>query len=315
MSASPANDASKVIESAWHDQAVWSAVAGAINDSIRRWRKTAAIGAVLGVLCTALAGSLANQALRMPLTVLGVLLLAVVPYVQRIKVTPEQTRAWTRARNVSELLKEAIYRHLMGLTPVDPVPEGATPLDPRSPVALLRRCRNIRAEVGDLATLAAATQVAPRERPVALTLDGYIDARVNQQIEHYYYPRARENAQAAQMLRSAEFALGLLAVALGALSGSDELMKSLPALSSLAPWVGVVTTAGGAVTAHLAASRYDHSAATFFATGERLRGLRDEWLAAPAPDDATRVAQFVDDIERAISAENEAWVTDWNKSP
>ena len=312
-------DTAKLVESAWQDQATWSAVANGLTASIKRWRKIAAIGAVAGVLVTVLASTLTGDHQhtgRTALGVLGVLLLAVVPYVQSTQLTPARLSTWTRARNVSELLKESIFRFMMGALPAeptaDPATHGATAPDPGNPAALLRRCRSIRQEVQDLAGLAAAITVAKPDKPNSLTIDGYLKHRIDKQVD-YYSKNSTSAALAARKLRQGEFLLGLLAVVLAALSTTD-LTQQLPLLSSLAPWVGVVTTAGGAVSAHLAASKQEHTAMLYFATGTRLRSIRDEWLCDAAHDAPEQVRRLVDDIERAISSETEAWVADWNKA-
>lgn len=311
----PSADTAKLVESAWLDQATWSAVANELTASIKRWRKLAAIGGVAGVFFTVLASTLTGehqQTGRTALSVLGVLLLAVVPYVQSIQLTPARISTWTRARNVSELLKESIFRFMMGALPAEQVADGAAPPDPANPAALLRRCRSIRQEVQDLAGLAAAITVAKPDKPSSLTIDGYLVNRIGKQVD-YYSKNSTSAALAARKLRQGEFLLGLLAVVLAALSGTD-LTQQLPMLSSLAPWVGVVTTAGGAVSAHLAASKQEHTAMLYFATGTRLRSIRDEWLCDAAHDEPEQVRRLVDDIERAISSETEAWVADWNKA-
>ena len=313
------SDTAKLVESAWQDQATWSAVANELAASIRRWRKIAAIGGVAGVFVTVLASTLSGehqQTGRNTLSMLGVLLLAVVPYVQSIQLTPARISTWTRARNVSELLKESIFRFMMGALPAeptaDPATDGATPPDPSNPAALLRRCRGIRQEVQDLAGLAAAISVAKPDKPSSLTIDGYLLERIGKQVD-YYAKNSTSAALAARKLRQGEFLLGVLAVVLAALPGTD-LTQQLPMLSSLAPWVGVVTTAGGAVSAHLAAGKQEHTAMLYFATGARLRSIRDEWLCDAAHDQPEQVRRLVDDIERAISSETEAWVADWNKA-
>ena len=78
--------------------------------------------------------------------------------------------------------------------------------------------------------------------------------------------------------------------------------------------MAVATTATAAVTTHLAASRFDHQAITYFGTANRLVGLRDAWLADPDRLDPARVAKFVDDCENAISSENEAWLVEWTRA-
>jgi hypothetical protein len=298
--ASPSGTLS-VVESAWRDEAIWSETANQLKAGLSSWRYRAAIAGVLGAILETLSGTLSAlngwQWAAPPLALVGAVILAVVPYVVRTKTSREQIAAWVRARSASEALKEAIYRYLFGAPPFAPEP---------APAALLARCQAVKERVQDLGALAATVDPPRKERPLTLTPESYAGTRINGQIDGYYRPQARKNARAAKRLHDLEFILGLVAVALGAASG-------LQWLSGLAPWVAVVTTAGGAVTAHLAASRYDHQAMTYFATAERLTGLRDEWLAAADRLTSARVAKFVDDCEHAISTENEAWLADWTR--
>jgi hypothetical protein len=126
----------------------------------------------------------------------------------------------------------------------------------------------------------------------------------------WIFPNGRENAVRAKRLADWAFYLGLLAVVTGA-AASAAAATGLQWLSYIGPWVAVVTSAGAAVTAHLAASRYDHAAMTYFATADRLTGLRDAWRADPGRLETARVANFVDDCENAISTGNEAWLAEW----
>ena len=82
-------------------------------------------------------------------------------------------------------------------------------------------------------------------------------------------------------------------------------------LSVLGPWVAVITTATAAVTAHLAASHYDHEAIIYFATADRLSNLRNRWLSDQNRMDHACIARFVDECETAISTQNEAWIAKW----
>jgi hypothetical protein len=86
-------------------------------------------------------------------------------------------------------------------------------------------------------------------------------------------------------------------------------------LSTIGPWIAVVTTAGTAITAHLAASRYDHQAMIYLLTADRLEGLRDEWIVNPNKHDSAVIANFVDNCEHAISTENESWLAEWMREP
>lgn len=319
-SATAPTDPSQVVQSAWQDQDLWSTVATRLGDSIRRWRVVAAVAAVLGLFLTVLAGVLGEAALggrRGLVATAGVLLLALVPYVRQKMLAPERLQAWVRARNVSELLKEAIYRHLMGALPAE---DGADPAaDPAHPGALARRCRAVKQTAADLAGQAAATTPERRSRPSTLTLDEYVAQRVDGQIG-WYKTKGEQAGQTARRLHAAEFLLGLAAVGLGALSGQQVPADAGPAAQQMhtlgwaVPWLTLVAAAASAVTAHIAAARLDELANRYYATYDLLKGLRDEWLLRPehrAPEQARR---FVDEVERAISSENGAWVSDWNKA-
>jgi hypothetical protein len=298
-----------MVESVWRDQGIWSATAGRLKADLTKWRSLAAVAGVIGAVLTTLAGILTGMgqgswAVRAVLALMGAIVLAVVPYVSRTKTSKDRVRDWVRARSASEALKEAIYRYLVGAPPFRPNP---------APAVLIKRAQEIKAKVQDMSGYAAGIDAATRtDRPLQLSVDGYVDQRVNDQIERYYRPKGRESALAAKRLHGWEFGLGLLAVILAA-AASAATATRLQWLASISPWVAVVTTAGAAVTAHVAASRYDQAAMTYFATADRLVALRDEWCVDLNRLDLPRVAKFIDDCEHAISTENEAWMIDWTR--
>ena len=315
MTDKASGDQEKLVASAWQDQALWSAVANELGNSVRRWRVGAAVAAVAGLFFAVLAGTLVSadwQDRRGQITLVGVLLLALVPYVRQKMLAPERLQAWVRARNVSELLKEAIYRHLMGASAAS---DGVAP-EGRATAAgsLSRRCSEIKQAAADLARLAAAVTPAQRERKLRLTLADYLEERVEGQI-HYYKKGGEQAGKTARRLHAAEFALGLAAVGLGALSGlNEQVTAQAGSVDALMPWLTLVATAATAITAHLAAARHDELASRYFATYDLIKSQRDEWLQRPGHEAADQVRSFVDQIERTISSENGAWVSDWNKA-
>ncbi len=299
-------DARRIVASAWQDQAVWSETANRLKAELTRWRVWAAIAGVSGAFLATLAGTLGALGgpwswLRAAVALASAVILAVVPYVLRTKVSKDQVRDWVRARSTSEALKEEIYRYLVGATPY-----GRNP----APAALVGRCQAAKDKVRDLSARAAGVEPAKKDRPLELDPAGYVEQRLEAQIGSYYQPQGKRTALRAKRLHDLEFGLGLLAVVLGAMA-SAVAATGVEWLSHLSPWVAVVTTAGAAVTAHLAAAGYDHAAMTYYATADRLAGLRDEWRADPNPLDPARVAKLVDDCENAISTENEAWLAEW----
>jgi hypothetical protein len=311
MSDLPANvNGKQIVESAWRDQAIWSEVANRLKASLFKWRYRASVAGVLGAFLETLAASLAKLDarwwwLRASVALAGAVALAVVPYVAKTKVSKERVSDWVRARSVSEGLKDLIYRYLLGAPPF-----GTEP----SVEDFIQRRQRLKNRVEDLNIHAASIDPPTRARPVTLSVEEYVQGRLNGQIEGYYRPKGRQKALAAEKLHDLEFWLGFLAVIMGA-AACAAAATGVTSLSVFGPWVAVVTTASAAVTAHLAASRYDHEAIIYFGTADRLADLRDTWLAHPNRMDAACVAKFVDDCEQAISTENEGWLAKWTRDP
>jgi len=304
----PADADAQLIRSAWLDQATWSATAGNLKAGLGQWRARAAVAGVAGALLETLAATLPDVAeLRWPravIALLGAVVLATVPYILRTKVTRVGIAEWVRARSVSEALKEEIYRFMLRVPPY---------ADPDARASFVANVQAEKDKVQDLNRHAAAVEPPRKERPTALDIEGYVEQRVRDQIERYYRPKAKEYALTAGRLRDVEFGLGMLAVIMGA-AASAASATGLVALTPIGAWVAVVTTAGAAVTAHIAAAGYDRQSITFFATAGRLAGARNLWRADPNRLQPARVAQFVDECEAAISSENEAWLAAWTES-
>jgi hypothetical protein len=303
-------DAEKVVETAWRDQAIWSEAANQLKKDLTWWRNFAAVAGVSGAILETLAAALTGHVgggrwLPASMALVGAIILSIVPYVMKTKTSRDQVRDWVRARSASESLKEIIYRYLVG---VPPFVLGSTP------AALINRCREVKEKVGDLSIHTASVEPLPKKRPHSLTIEDYIEKRIDDQIDNFYRPKGRENALAAKKLHDLEFGLGLLAVIMSTAAGAAA-ATGVSELSAIGPWVAVVTTAGGAITAHLAASRHDHQAMTYLLTADRLEGLRDEWLANTNRHDPTIIANFVDNCEHAISTENESWLAEWTQEP
>jgi len=297
----------RIVESAWRDQARWSKAAGGLKAGLGRWRLIAAVGGVVGALLTTLAAALPNEidfeSARRGLALLGALVLGIVAVILRTQVSQERIQAWVRARSASEALKEEIYRFLVGATPYGP--NRSTALFESRRLEQKDKVKDLNLEV------AAVTPSQVTNRPLqALTIDDYIDQRVMGQVERYYQPKATENAKTAKRLRNLEFVLLLVAAAFGVLAAGTV---GAAGLSGLGSWVAVLTTAGAAVTAFLAAGRYDLQAITYYGTADRLIALRNGFLSNHDQSDPARISMFVDDVENAISSENEAWLVGWSR--
>src|SRR5688572_29752548 len=105
-----------IVESAWRQQALWSATASRLKRSIARWRGTvlslSLTGAVLETFAAQIDARVGNV-----LAYAGAVALALVPIIVARKLGREQMTAWIRARSASEGLKKAVYHFLMKIPP------------------------------------------------------------------------------------------------------------------------------------------------------------------------------------------------------
>jgi hypothetical protein len=79
-----------------------------------------------------------------------------------------------------------------------------------------------------------------------------------------------------------------------------------------AAWVPVITVVAGALTAHIAAERYEQNTLSYFATAQKLAGLRERWRSHAGKQ--IDPSAFVVECENAISSENQEWMADWLRS-
>lgn len=312
-------DPAQVVRSAWADQALWSAVATRLSNSIRSWRKRAAVAGVAGLFCSLLATTMAsNTDGQRVVATLGVLLLAVVPVLQQRLLSADRVLAWTRSRLVAEQLQSAIYRHLMGVLAPMPNDDGSPATDPDGPGNLVRHCRAIKRDAADLALLAATTAPVAPDKPgkTVMTIQDYLADRLDDQIG-WYRGKAMTFGKEAQNLQRLEFALGLLSVVLSALVGNLLPAAATPGVlqgSTLAPWLALIASTTAAITTHIAGTRNLEIAAKYFATQDLLRTLRDEWWVDPGRDTPERVKRLVNDAESAMAAEHGGWVKGWGQA-
>lgn len=287
----------------WRQQSVWSKTAGMLKAEISQWRMVVLAGLVAGAVLETLAfqfesGSGPQRALALA----GAAALAVVPVVRSTKVNRDGIVNWTRARSVSEALKQEVYGYCTGTV------DYRNP-DTRSE-ALRANVDRMLDEAEDLTVITAQVEAAHREPPGAMSVAEYLDARVREQVAGYYRPKARELAVRAQRLRSVELALAITGVLVGAASG-------VFGSASLAGWVAVATTISGAVVAHREASRYEHLVIAYSTTARRLEALDIAWSErlAAGPLTAEQEDELVAKCEDAISVENQAWMASWARSP
>jgi hypothetical protein len=275
----------------WQRQSVWSQVAGQLKATIGRAR----VGVLVLAISGAALGTASAQTVGHLVTVGRVLAAASAvamvgaAFLGRAA-SPRLVRDWTRARSISEAMKADAYTYLAGVAPFH---------DARRDRILLDRLAELSDCATDLTRYIAGVTPIPRGLPAVSDVDSYAAVRVAGQISGYYRPRALGLTRRIIWFKRGEVVGALAAAVLGAVVGA------FPS-TALTAWIGVLTTAGTAVTAHAAASRYEYQQIEFSRTADELERLLV--ARAAATGDATRDDDFVTRCEQIISIQNEAWM-------
>jgi hypothetical protein len=297
-----------VLDTVADRQAEWSATANELKSTIDHARTMVFLLSITGAVLAAVASQMNDPAPGVTLAgnhrawvaILAALALAIGTFFSQRLLGAGQVTAWVRARAISEALKREAYKFATGAAPYNDA-------DAAKNEALLDQQRGTIERDGDDLEDQLATATGPGSTPrVALTLDDYRTGRVLGQAKGYYRPNARKYRQAARRLRQLEFSLALLATIFTAVAGVAG--KSAPVFGielDFAAFTAVLTTIGGAILAHVEASRYDFLAMTYTATARRL----EERLNAPV----SSPSEFVNDCEGVIANENSSWIAKWTK--
>jgi len=289
---------------AWEKYRVYANTSRKRKAELTAWRFRVIVlgigGAVLGVLC--------QEAIRLGLhevawnrlpTVLGclsALSLGLAAYFGKELVTPEQERQWIRSRSIAEALKSQVYMFLTGTTPYNTDDKGGR---------LSKEAEQLLESVRDLPHESISEQEKVKGLPSRmLTVQDYINERVNDQINGFYRPRSKEHTRKIEKFKTIGLLLGVIAIVLGALGSTGW----------TAGWVAVVSTVTASIAAYAYAGRYQYLIISFQATANRLELLRTRWEASGKTDkDFQERNQFILDCEEAISIENSAWMAELTK--
>jgi hypothetical protein len=278
----------------WRQQSSWSQTANKLKRDLTRWRAAALAltitGAVLATLGTQVA-TISSPAGK-GLVWASAVAVGLVPVI-RPRFGRQAVEAWTRARSASETLKEQVYTYLAEVSPYREDGRDQRMRDQADATL---------AAVDDLQPHTAGIEPVPRKLPAVRDVDGYVAIRVNEQIHGYYRTQADKLNDRLRWLRGAEFTLAAAAVVAAATAGSLG-------VKGAAAWIPVLTTVSAALTAHVAAARYEFLLIEYARTAAQLERLRDRRHVPADPDQAARADdEFVAQCERIISAQNEAWM-------
>jgi SMODS and SLOG-associating 2TM effector domain 1/Protein of unknown function (DUF4231) len=281
-----------IVQTAWHSHLRWSWVADGARAHLDRWRLVnltlLAAGALGGALATQVAWL--PSAARVACGVVGAAFLALAGVVQQWLLGREWVMRWTTARAASEAIKAETFRYLAGVEPY---------ADAHRDAELIRHLREIHERSADFALDFDRATPDGTPLPDVHDLSGYVTMRAREQ-QLWHHGRVADHHAKARRLRRMELATTLAAAVLAAVAGALR----LPDLSA---WVGVTTTFGAAIAAHLGAGQHDRIAASYARTVVQLRLL----ISGIDPETATpeQGALFVRDVEGVLAAQNGTWVS------
>jgi SMODS and SLOG-associating 2TM effector domain 1/Protein of unknown function (DUF4231) len=297
------NDApSASLVAAWDGQAEWSSRASTLKAAINRDRQRllalTSATAVCGAAGAVLAGNGFAGVAGQWAAGLSAVLAAVTATSQLISGKVNRVEQWSRARSVSEGLKEACYRYRSGTG----VYAGSDPDEVlRSQLELVTRKNQ------DLLAVLPAPVRATKPPPPVLDLPAYIDKRITNQVDGYYLKQVTDLSRRRDRWQLVQRALLYLSATLGAAAAIWP-----GAGSAAAAWVAVLTTMVGSVGAHIEGSRFDHLIVAYRSTADRLAALRSRHLDDLSKGRAVDFGALVDAAEDAISVENQAWMAGWS---
>jgi len=208
-------------------------------------------------------------------------------------VNPYQEQRWIRSRSMAEALKSEIYLFRSNLPPYD---------TDKKPEKLIENAVELLEKVGDLPTEIISEEQKRKDLPTEdLTVEEYIQTRVNVQINNFYRPGSDELKQKMKRNKNIGLSLGVFAILLGALGLTGW----------TAGWIAVIATITASITAFAYAGRYQYLIISYQTTADKLERLRVLWESKGKVDNDTDARnEFIRECERVISIENSAWMAE-----
>ena len=286
----------------WGQYKTWDSTSVMLKNKMVRWRDIILVlsigGAILGTLSQQIVSWRINGTPTWLAATLGVLsgaALGLAAYFTNEVLRPETEAAAVQSRAAAEAFKREAYLLATG------VPSSAAGI---TADGLLEKAKQIRSSVVNIVPV-ANTKHLDDMPPVGMAIDDYIAQRLDQQVDEYYLPQARVNADKLARGRKLSVLLGAVAVVLGIWSAQS---------TSVAGWVAVIGTVTAAIAARQYASRYQFLIVSFQATADRLQWLKTKWEieGKNQPGDDAKNA-FILSTEDTLSLENNAWMAEWIK--
>jgi len=280
-------------------QGKWSTTADGLKAAVERARTQTFLLSITGALLAALASQL-DGSTRTYVAIAGAVAFAVMSFLTARLLGQDRSLKWLRARAAAEALKHAAYKFAAQAAPFD---NAAT-----REQLLSDEIAKIETDVDDLLPERITGKVGSTPTTL-LNAAEYSQRRVAGQIE--YYERAAGKCRTrARRLRRVEFSLSLAACIITAIAGVTE-KDPIPGVDfDFVALTAVLTTIGGAILAHIEASRFDFVVTTYLATARRLGSERSPSVATiPSAEWSAYVAR----CEGILQEENASWLAKFSK--
>ena len=212
-------------------------------------------------------------------------------------VNPYQEQRWIRSRSMAEALKSEIYLFRSNSPPYD---------TDKKPEKLIENVEELLKKVEDLPTeIISEEQKQKGLLTEDLTIEEYIEKRVNDQINNFYRPSSDELKQKMKRNKNIGLSLGVFAIVLGALGLTT---------GWTAGWIAVISTIAASITAFAYAGRYQYLIISYQTTANKLEQLCELWKSKGKTDNDTDARnKFIRECEAVISIENSAWMVELAK--
>jgi len=220
---------------------------------------------------------------------LGAIALALGTYLTRELVTEEAQRKWLRSRAIAEGAKSECFLFRLGVSPYDGPDSTQKLLD----VLILQR-RLVAGLTHDVMSNAEYVERLPIG---PLTIRDYVRSRVEDQIA-WYDKAIASNIRSIGRSRTITVVLGGVSVVLSIVALNNAGAEFVPLVASLTV----------ALASSVAAAQYGYLIASYQATGDQLRALKQEWSLSDHPECDDAIFQFAKGCERAMASENSAWM-------
>ena len=275
------------------------------KEELTKWRLRVFIfgisGAILGTLCQESIRLGFNDVTNLSCVpfILGFSSAAAIglaTYFGKELVNPYQEQRWIRSRSMAEALKSEIYLFRSNSPPYD---------TDKKPEKLIENAVELLKKVEDLPTEIISDEQKQKGLPTEdLTVEEYIQTRVNDQINNFYRPKSDELKQKMKRNKNIGLSLGVFAIVLGALGLTGW----------TAGWIAVIATIAASITAFAYAGRYQYLIISYQTTANKLERLRVSWESKEKTDNATDARnKFIRECEAVISIENSAWMAEMAK--